>query len=232
MESTKLDIGITVFKNAVPLTLVTEINRKIDDQVQRKLKPDYRKLSHEDASDILFELRTLKSFNRIEKYHRRISRLNFLAAFDKDPPTDGTCYVRCAHSLSVSDSHNRHYDSYLMTILVPLKISYAEIDNGDLIVYKKKDCSVSTSRNLFRKIATKLDQQLPLSLRKRKTNYHLEKELCQRVTCEVGNVYFFNGYNLKHFNLSVGAGERRSLLLHAYDAGNSLGLSNFMRLFR
>jgi hypothetical protein len=55
---------------------------------------------------------------------------------------------------------------------------------------------------------------------------------CERVPCAVGNVYVFNGFVTQHCNLHVESGERRSLLIHYYDPGLSMGLSVAIRTVR
>jgi hypothetical protein len=231
IERIEYDSGLVMFENVISPSLIKRFNDEID-RLRAGSDAYPGKLLNEKAEAIVAELREHGEFHRIEKFCRRVSRLRFSAAFLRTAPGDGKCYVRCANTLSDAASHLRHFDSYLMTILVPIKIVEAPGDNGDLIVYKKKNYSTSVAGNIFRKSLTKLDNFLPLTYRKKKTLWQLEKKRCDRILCKTGNIYFFNGYNTKHCNFSVGTSERRTLLVHDYDPDNSLGLSNFARLFR
>lgn len=220
-----------MFKNVISPLLIREINEEID-SLRTGSGAMLRKLSNKDVEDILSKLRAHSEYSRIEKFCRRVSRLRFSATFFRNPPDDGICYIRFANALSNNDSHRRHFDSYLMTILIPIKTIELCSENGDLIFYRDKNYSTSPAGNIARKTLTKIDQSLPFSYRKKKTEWQLQKKLCQRISCEPGNIYFFNGNNTMHCNLSVSSGERRTLLVHAYDPNNSLGLSSFLRLFR
>jgi hypothetical protein len=231
IERIEYDTGLIMFENVISPSLIRRFNEEID-RLRAGSDAYPGKLLNEKADAIVAELRETGEFHRIEKFCRRISRLRYLAAFSRTPPENGRCYVRCANTLSDAASHLRHFDSYLMTILVPLQTVDVPGDNGDLIVYRKKNYSTSVAGNIFRKSLTKMDNLLPRTYRKKKTLWQLKNKQCDRILCKIGNVYFFNGYNTKHCNFSVGTSERRTLLVHDYDSHNSLGLSNFVRLFR
>jgi hypothetical protein len=220
-----------IFKDVISPLLIREFNEEID-SLRTGSGGTLGKLLNKDVEAILSKLRAHSEYRRIEKFCRRVSRLRFSTTFFRNPPDDGICYIRFANALSDNDSHRRHFDSYLMTILIPIKTVELCSDNGDLIFYRKKNYSTSVAGNIVRKTLTKIDQLLPLTYRKKRTEWQLRKKLCQKILCETGNIYFFNGYNTKHCNLSVSSGERRTLLVHAYDPNNSLGLSSFLRLSR
>jgi hypothetical protein len=231
VERIEYDTGLVMFKNVFSPELIRRFNEEID-VLTAGCDAYPGKLLNEKAISIVSELQTLDEYRQVEKFCRRVSRLRYSATFRKDPSDEVKCYIRCANAQSDSSSHLRHFDSYLMTILIPINIVTSPGDNGDLVVYRKKNFTTSVAGNVFRKTLTKFDNSLPLKYRRKKTLSQLESKLCDKIVCAVGNVYFFNGYNIKHCNFSVSSGERRTLLIHAYDPKNSLGLSDLVRKFR
>jgi len=223
------DTNLIVFRNAISSFLISEFNEVID---RLRIDLGTKKLRNEDLTQIFSKLRTDRDYNRIETFCRRVSRQRFSEAFLRPPSEETVSYFRCANALSDSDSHKRHFDSYLMTILIPIKLADTEENNGDLIIYKSDKHAAGTIKNMLRKTFTKVDQLMPAVYRKKKTIRQLDKKECIRVPCELGNIYFFNGYSMKHCNLSVSDGERRSLLIHAYDPETSFGMSSFFRRTR
>lgn len=137
--------------------------------------------------------------------------------------------LRCASVATLAESHCRHYDSHLLTLLIPLQLAPDGVSNGDLVMYPRPRLSVSIGGNLLCKLRHGAQRSLPFACRKWLTLNELRRGACARMPVQVGSVYAFNGFALKHANLDVQNGQRRTLLIHYYDPGYSLGLSEVLR---
>jgi hypothetical protein len=104
--------------------------------------------------------------------------------------------------------------------------------NGDLVMYPNNRVIKSAIFNIIEKLITKLDQALPLLVRKKITAHDLRVKRGKRIRTEAGAVYVFNGHVTMHCNLNVEKGERRTLLIHDYDPGLALGISDSLRYVR
>jgi hypothetical protein len=229
IKRTALNNGLLVFENAVLPELIADFNELID---RKREKAGFVQFHDDEIRELILKLQADTGYKHVERFCKRLTKALLHKKFAKSVP-DGTTYgVRCADMLSSAKSHMRHFDSHLMTLLIPLKKADSGAEDGDLILYRNRGFTTSTTGNVLRKTLTKVDQFLPLIYRRAKTARDLEANKCERIRCEIGNIYFFNGYALRHCNLSVHSGERRSLIVHAYDADNSWQLSNFLTRYR
>ena len=219
------NVVLTVFANGVPKDAISAINAAID-----RSSGEHPKRAEPSAMASI--LRKCDDFRRIEEQVRAKSHAMAVKLSPHGFRREPFHVIRCANTLTRNESHCRHYDSHLLTLLIPLKLSPSSSCNGDLLVYRRKRLRVSTVANLVCKLRHGLQRNLPFPLRKWLTMRDLRKGLCDRVPVELGNVYVFNGFVLQHANLDVEVGERRSLLIHYYDPGYSVGISSAVRRAR
>lgn len=218
-------VGLKNFRSVIPDQAITEINAAIDSSLGHGSQRPH-------PAAIAERLRLCDTFRELEQ---SVCADAFAMAAKAVPGTlrrEPVHVIRCADTLRRSESHCRHYDSHLLTMLIPLQLAPECVFNGDLVVYQRPRLQVSTLSNVMCKVKHGIHRQLPFSLRKWLTLHDLRRGHCLRVPVQVGSVYVFNGFAIKHANLDVEMGQRRSLLIHYYDPGHSLGLSGLVRHVR
>jgi hypothetical protein len=140
--------------------------------------------------------------------------------------------LRCVNPEMDWQSHLRHHDSHLLTLLVPLWLADGPGKNGDLTLYKERRHTVSFLGNMAYKTWLVLQQNRQFSARKQQTLRDLRRGRCRRIACSPGNVYAFNGFASLHANLEIESGERRSLIMHYFDPCLTAGIKHVTRALR
>ncbi len=222
--------GIRLFKGAVPPHLLAEINATIDETRDTWQPADGRRAT-QTTSRVIEILRQHPAFRRVEQEARDAS---IRWAEQKGLTVDGApLYVlRCVNRSLPAQSHLRHYDSHILTLLIPLRSAHDGEENGDLIMYRRPRRLLSATTNVIAKAWLIALRHLPLAIRRAQTRRDLSQRRCDRVACVPGNVYVFNGFVMRHANLHVEQGERRSLIVHYYDPGMTAGLRIVPRTWR
>jgi hypothetical protein len=219
-------VALKSFNDVIPLEAIAEINEVINRSFGSL--PERAQISLMAAE--LF--RRCDAFRLLEESICTDTRAMAAKAGQTELPLEPFHVIRCASTKTQAESHCRHYDSHLLTLLIPLQLAPEGASNGDLIMYRRPRLSVSTPGNVICKIRHGIQRGLPLNWRKWLTLHDLRRGNCDRVPVQVGSVYAFNGFALQHANLEVEAGQRRTLLIHYYDPGHSLGLSGILRRAR
>ncbi|WP_233805520.1 hypothetical protein [Paraburkholderia sp. HP33-1] len=211
------------FDDVVPLETISEINQRID---QLFGNTPQRSLSGEKIAEIL---RRGQAFRELERSICTNARAMAAKNGLTNLPLEPYHVLRCASTSALVESHCRHYDSHLLTLLIPLQLAPDGVHNGDLVMYRKPRLSVTTVSNVICKVRHGFLHSLPLSWRSWHTLHDLRVGNCKRIPVKPGSVYEFNGFAIQHANLDVQSGQRRTLLIHYYDPGHSLGLSAVLR---
>ncbi|EDZ98844.1 hypothetical protein BH160DRAFT_5870 [Burkholderia sp. H160] len=219
-------VALKSFDDVVPLDTISEINELID---QLFGNTPQRSLSGEKIAEIL---RRGQAFRELERSICASARAMAAKNGQTNLPEEPHHVLRCASTSTLAESHCRHYDSHLLTLLIPLQIAPEGVHNGDLVMYCKPRLSVTTVSNVICKMRHGFLHSLPLSLRSWHTLHDLRVGNCKRIPVKPGSVYEFNGFALQHANFDVQNGQRRTLLIHYYDPGHSLGLSSVLRSAR
>jgi hypothetical protein len=219
------ELGMTVFENIVPQAIVDEINAAID------LTRSHWPAAHGGPGLPVAEacanlLRGNKAFRSIEQ-----QACNDVKAWMRQrsgPPfaEDSLASLRCINNSMAWQSHLRHFDSHLLTLVVPLKTANSAEPNGDLLLYVKRRHYASRLRNLLHKAWLVLQQNRRFEVRERRTLADLATGRCRRIACVPGNVYAFNGFATLHANLDVARGERRTLVLQYFDTKATVGIKS------
>ncbi|CAB3768615.1 hypothetical protein [Paraburkholderia humisilvae] len=222
--------GVRLFEGVVPRTLLEQINATIDETRDTWRPADGRRATQTTAR-VVELLRQHGEFLRIEQQVRATQQR---WAAQKGLKIDGEpLYVlRCINRTLPAQSHLRHYDSHILTLLIPLRSAHDAEENGDLIVYRQPRHQLSAVTNVLAKAWLIALRRLPLAMRRAQTHRDLSLQRCDRVACVPGNVYAFNGFVTRHANLHVEQGERRTLIVHYYDPGMTAGLRLLPRLWR
>jgi hypothetical protein len=221
----RIDKGVALkaFHSVIPMETIAEINEVIDRSFG---KVPQRSQSGATAAALV---RRVDAFRQLEERVCANARAMAAQSGQIELPQEPFHVLRCSSTATLADSHCRHYDSHLLTFLIPLQLAPDGISNGDLVMYRRPRLSVSTPGNVICKIRHGIQRGLPFRWRKWLTLHDLRRGNCDRVQVQVGGVYVFNGFALQHANLDVEAGQRRTLLIHYYDPGHSLGLSRMLR---
>jgi len=219
--------ALTTFREVIPSSLLAEINAAID----ASFGPTPIRVEPRAVGEMLRQVDTFRQLESLvctttQRFARKMSQVPF-----EERPHH---VLRCVSQANGDNAHCRHFDSHLLTMLVPLQLADSEaFFNGDLVVYNNDvRRRISTIGNVICKIRHGIHRNLPFEFRKRLTVRDLQRGNCARVNVEPGSVYVFNGFALKHANLHVEEGQRRSLLIHYYDPGFSMGLSKALRFSR
>jgi hypothetical protein len=222
--------GVRLFEGIVPRTLLEQINAAIDETRDTWQPADGRRATQTTAR-VVELLRQHDEFRRVERQARAASQR---WADRKRLKIDGKpLYVlRCVNRTLPAQSHLRHYDSHILTLLIPLRSAHGADENGDLIVYRRPRDQLSALTNVMAKVWLIALRRLPLPMRRAQTRRDLSRQRCDRIACVPGNVYAFNGFVTRHANLHVERGERRTLIVHYYDPGMTAGLKIVPRLWR
>jgi hypothetical protein len=222
--------GIRLFEGVVPRILLEQINAIIDETRDTWQPPDGRRATQTTAR-VVELLRQHGGFRRVERQTRANSQR---WAAQKGLMTDGEpLYVlRCVNRSLPAQSHLRHYDSHILTLLIPLRSAHDAEENGDLIIYRQPRHQLSAVTNVLAKVWLIALRRLPLAARRAQTWRDLSRQRCDRIECVPGNVYAFNGFVTRHANLHVEQGERRTLIVHYFDPGMTAGLRIVPRIWR
>jgi hypothetical protein len=216
-------VALKSFHGVIPLETIAEINEAID---QLFGNAPQRSQSGAKLAEIL---RRGEVFRQLEQSICANTRAIVGQTGQTVLSLEPFHVLRCASIANRVDSHCRHYDSHLLTLLIPLRLAPDGVSNGDLVMYRNPRLSVTTFTNLLCKIRHGCQRSLPFSWRKWLTLHELKTGRCSRIPVTVGSVYEFNGFAIQHANLDVQSGQRRTLLIHYYDPGHSLGLSAMLR---
>jgi hypothetical protein len=219
-------VALKSFNNVIPIDAIAEINEVID--------RSFGSLAQRAQLSVMAAelIRRSEAFRQLEETICANTRAMAAKAGQTEFPLQPFHVIRCSSAATLAESHCRHYDSHLLTLLIPLRLAPEGDSNGDLLMYRRPRLSVSTPGNVICKIRHGIQRGLPLSWRRWLTWHDLRRGNCDRVPVHVGSVYAFNGFALQHANLDVEAGQRRTLLIHYYDPGHSLGLSEMLRRAR
>lgn len=216
------DVALAAFSSVIPMPTLAAINAAID----RSFGEQPERAEPFAMAELL---RRNEAFRKLEETVCAETRAMATTLLKKSLRWEAFHVIRCASTSTRNESHCRHYDSHLLTLLIPLKLAPDGVCNGDLLVYHPPRLAVSTVANVFCKLRHGIQRNLPFHIRKWLTLRDLRRGRCNRVPVEPGSVYVFNGFVLQHANLDVEVGERRSLLIHYYDPGYSAGLSGTVR---
>jgi hypothetical protein len=222
--------GIRLFEGVVPLTLLEQINATIDETRDTWQPADGRRATQTTAR-VVELLRQHGEFRRVEQRACSISR-RWAAQNGLMIDGEPLCVLRCINRTLPAQSHLRHYDSHILTLLIPLQSAHDAEENGDLIVYRQPRYLLSAATNLMAKAWLIALRRLPLAVRRAQTWRDLSRQHCDRIACLPGNIYAFNGFVTRHANLHVEQGERRTLIVHYYDPGMTAGLRVVPRIWR
>jgi len=225
------DLGVAVFAGVIPDSALQNINAIIDATRHQWQPADGRR---ESKLALLFVelLRKSDAFRATEAKACEASQRWAAQKFGRALALNRLYVLRCVNRDTSSQSHLRHFDSHVLTLLIPLRLAQSGEQNGDLIMYKKQRDSISLVRNVLTKASLVVQQHLPFRARRARVRRDMLSKRCVRVTCEPGNVYSFNGFITMHANLAVDAGERRSLIIHYYDPGLTAGFRSATRALR
>ncbi|MDE1184722.1 hypothetical protein [Paraburkholderia sp.] len=224
----------SVFERVVPQNLLDFMNASIDDARDRWWPRDGRRASP-TAHNFASLLRGLDAFDAAETQACQSARRWASTMLGKECGGEPICMLRCVDVGSPSQSYLRHFDSHILTLLIPLQLAASGERSGDLIMYRQPRRSVSAMSNVITKARLFLEHGMPVIARRALLMRDLERGLCERIACTPGNVYAFNGFVTMHGNLDVASGERRTLIIHYYDPGRTVGLrviTRTMRAFR
>ena len=216
-------VALKSFHSVIPLETIAEINALIDrsfGNVPRR---------SQSGATVAELIRRIEAFRQLEETVCANARAMAANSGQTDLPLEPFHVLRCSSIATLAESHCRHYDSHLLTFLIPLQLAPDGISNGDLVMYRRPRLSVSTPGNVICKLRHGLQRSLPFSWRRWLTLHDLRRGNCSRIPVRVGSVYVFNGFALQHANFEVENGQRRTLLIHYYDPGHSLGLSAILR---
>jgi hypothetical protein len=221
----RIDKGVALqsFHSVIPAEIIAEINEVIDRSFGNT---PLRAQSGEIAAELI---RRGDAFRQLEEAICSDARAKAAKFGQIDLPLKPFHVLRCASKATGAESNNRHYDSHLLTLLIPLQLAPDGVSNGDLVMYRRPRLSVSTPGNVVCKMRHGFLRSLPLTWRRWLTLHDLRRGNCARIPVQVGSVYAFNGFAIQHGNLDVEVGQRRTLLIHYYDPGHSLGLSEMLR---
>ena len=216
-------VALRSFHGVIPIETIAAINEIIDRSFG---DTPQRTRSGEIAAELI---RRGEVFRKLEETICDEARERAANLGQIDLPLKPFHVLRCASKDSGAESNNRHYDSHLLTFLIPLQLAPDGISNGDLVMYRHPRLSVTTPGNMICKMRHGFLRSLPLYCRRWLTLRDLRRGRCSRIPVQVGSVYAFNGFAIQHGNLDVEVGQRRTLLIHYYDPGHSLGLSDKLR---
>lgn len=219
-------VALKAFHSVIPIQTIAEINEFMDRSFGNAPK---RSQSGAAVAELL---RRDPAFREFEQAICANARAMAARTGQTDLPSEPFHVLRFSSKETRAESHCRHYDSHLLTLLIPLQLASDGVCNGDLVMYRRPRLSVSTPGNVVCKIRHGIQRSLPFSWRRWLTLHDLRRGNCRRIPVQPGNVYVFNGFALQHANLDVQSGQRRTLLIHYYDPGYSLGLSEILRRVR
>jgi hypothetical protein len=220
---------LAIFESVVPQEMLGEIKTRLD--AAYAATPDHKQFFG-SAKDILHTLREIPVFKELESESVRLAS-DWVDSTLKAKAEMGPWFGLRVGSLAThANSHCRHFDSHVLTLVILLQSADDDERAGDLIAYTKPRRLPGRSRNLFTKSLQWTERNMPLALRLARTKRHLDQGVCTRIKGKPGSVFVFNGFLMQHCNLDVLDGERRSLIVHYLDPGLSMGLSALNRFRR
>ena len=220
---------LAIFESVVPKRLLGEIKTKLD--AAHAATPDHKQFFG-SAKDVLHTLRDVPKFRELESESVRLAS-EWVDSTLKAKAAMGPWFgLRVGSVTTDANSHCRHFDSHVLTLVILLQSADDDERAGDLIAYTKPRGLPGRGRNLFTKSLQWTERNMPLSLRSARTRRHLDRGICTRIKGRAGSVFVFNGFLMQHCNLDVLNGERRSLIVHYLDPGLSMGLSALNRFRR
>ena len=215
-------IPVFVFEGVVPSHLLETINASIDAARHEWRPPDGRRECTQ-ASRFVELLRTAESFAKMEIQVCTAARRWAASVLGRKLDGEPCCVLRRVDQSIPGQSYLRHFDSHILTILVPLQMAGTGECNGDLMVCLEQRKRVSAFTHVVVKTWLCIEHRFPFSIRRILIALHGYRRRYERITCMPGNVYVFNGLITLHHNLHVASGERRSLIIHYYDPGLASG---------
>ncbi|MFM0068340.1 hypothetical protein [Paraburkholderia aspalathi] len=222
-----VDVNVDV----LPLNLIEMLNATIDETRHNWYPVDGRRESAM-AESFANLLRENACFQAIEAQACTAAQLWATTMLRREVVDEPLHVLRCVGPDADSQSYLRHFDSHILTMLVPLRFAPDGDRNGDLIMHALQRDANSAIANLLIKTYLFFEHGLPFFIRRALSSRALSNGNSQRVVCTPGNVYIFNGLIVLHHNLDVVVGERRMLIIHHYDAGLTRGARSVIRSFR
>ncbi|MBN3858054.1 hypothetical protein G3N59_32175 [Paraburkholderia sp. Ac-20340] len=222
---------VSEFVGVVPPDLLASINASIEAARHEWQPPDGRRASAA-ARQFADALRRHEAFSAMEAQVCAAARqwvARTQAREANDPPIH---VLRCVGPAMAAQSYLRHFDSHVLTVLIPLQRAPDGEQNGDLIVHMRRCAPLAPLAHLMTKAWLFFEHGLPFGLRRAIVNSGFGTRRGLRIRCEPGNAYVFNGFVTLHHNLHVADGERRSLIIHHYDAGLEARLRTMVRAVR
>lgn len=219
------------FVGVVPAELLVNINASIASARHEWQPPDGRRASA-SARQFADALRQHDAFSAMEAQVCAAARLWIRQTLGREANDAPVHVLRCVGSRMAAQSYLRHFDSHVLTVLIPLQCAPDGDQNGDLIVHMRRCEPLAPLIHLFTKAWLFFEHGLPFGLRRALVNSGWSMRHCQRIRCVPGNAYVFNGFVTLHHNLHVANGERRSLIIHYYDAGLEARLRTMLRAVR
>lgn len=222
---------IEVFVDVVPAPLLSTINATID-ATKNDWQPADGRREAVMARSFAEQLRENARFYALEAQVCAAARLWNDTTLKRDIADMPLHVLRCVSQSAAKQSYLRHFDSHVMTLLIPLRIAEKSERNGDLILHVRQRAVKWALVDLLTKFYLFLEHGMPFFIRRWLVVRDQTDARCERIECIPGNVYVFNGLITLHHNLDVTDGERRTLIIHHYDAGLSVGARYFMRSVR
>ncbi|MFM0362223.1 hypothetical protein [Paraburkholderia sediminicola] len=222
-----VDVNVDV----LPLNLIEMLNATIDETRHNWNPVDGRRESAM-AKSFANLLRENACFQAIEAQACTTAQLWATTMLRREVADEPLHVLRCVGPDADSQSYLRHFDSHILTMLVPLRLAPDGDRNGDLIMHALPREAKSEITNLLTKTYLFFEHGLPFFIRRSLSSHALSNGNSQRVVCAPGNVYIFNGLITLHHNLDVVVGERRMLIIHHYDAGLTPRARSVIRSFR
>jgi hypothetical protein len=143
------------------------------------------------------------------------------------PPPEQPIYqvLRCLKGASgLQHSLKFHYDSYVVTALLPVFIPTAGV-TGDLLMLKRRR---NIRRHYVHNLVDKIRLDNPITQRILRGRYEANSRSLMRVKISPGNLYFFWGYQTVHANERCDVNQLRATALFHY---NNPHADSFLRQF-
>ncbi|MFT4074109.1 MAG: hypothetical protein QM647_01165 [Asticcacaulis sp.] len=199
--------GYGVVENCIPSDLLSGLRQFIEDRVQKN-GGEYIAFSAAELAGTL-----LQELSRSANFQQVCRQLYESGTRKPAPPVSFYNILRClAGQTGEQNAYFFHYDSYVLTILVPILIP-TEGQPGDLIMFPNtRPLRKTYFGNLIDKFF--LDNRLMQThLRKGVLSGGLKPE---KIRMTPGNVYFFWGYRSVHANESCDPDKIRATALYHY----------------
>lgn len=222
---------IGVFVDLVPPGLLASINATIE-SVRHEWRPADGRRACAAAREFADQLRRHEDFRAVEAQACAAARRWASRALHRELDDRPLHVLRCVDARMSAQSYLRHFDSHVLTLLVPLQLAHGDGHNGDLIVHEQPHGRVSRPLHLLMKAWLYVEHALPFFARRLLAENRHSGAHCRRIRCRPGNVYVFNGFVTLHHNLHVHEGERRTLIIHHCDAGFETHIRSVLRALR